>query len=78
MKLPKQVRPVIRTDIIQPDTVLNLANAPDAKARLRLVLELLGGANYNDPMSFSAPVDFCGCHVLFRTSAANCRAFCLR
>ncbi len=77
MKLPKQVQPVTRPDLIQPHTVLNRNNTGQ-KQRLRLALELLHGANYNDPMRFATPVDFCGCHLLFGNSAAMCRAICLR
>lgn len=78
MKLPKQVKPVIRTDIIQPDTVLNLGNSKlNFEGRLNLIFDLVDGANYNDPMVFSTQEAFCGCHILFGTSAVMCKALCL-
>lgn len=76
MKLPKQAKPVVRPALIQPHTVLNLKNATNEQG-LSLVLALQNGANYNDPMRFSTPIDFCGCHLLSRTSAAVCQALCL-
>jgi hypothetical protein len=36
---------------------------------------LLHGANYNDPMYFSSPVELCGCHILSASRAA-CLAMC--
>lgn len=36
---------------------------------------LLHGANYNDPMYFSSPIELCGCHILSDSRAA-CLAMC--
>lgn len=77
MQLPKQASPVVRPAFIQPHTVVNRNNATQ-DYRLKLAADLTYGANYNDPMRFSTPVDFCGCHLLFGTSAAMCKALCLR
>jgi cyanobactin biosynthesis protein (PatB/AcyB/McaB family) len=76
MKLPKQVKPVIRPDVVKPDTVLNFSNATE-RQQGHLAYDLTNGANYNDPMKFSIPVAFCGCHLLFGTSRATCTALCL-
>jgi cyanobactin biosynthesis protein (PatB/AcyB/McaB family) len=78
MKLPKQVKPVVRPALIQPDTVLNLRNATGEDEGLNLVFALQNGANYNDPMRFSTPFEFCGCHLLSVTSPAICQALFLR
>jgi cyanobactin biosynthesis protein (PatB/AcyB/McaB family) len=78
MKLPKQVKPVVRPALIQPHTVLNFRNATGQDEGLNLVFNLENGANYNDPMRFSTPIEFCGCHLLSVTSSAICQALCLR
>ena len=84
MMLPKQVKPVVRRpvlgpkDVIQPETVLDFNNVKSSEEALNLVFTLVHGANYNDPMRFSTPIDFCGCHLLSGTSAAICKALCLR
>jgi cyanobactin biosynthesis protein (PatB/AcyB/McaB family) len=77
MKLPKQVKPVLRPALIQPHTVLNLKNATNEQG-LSLVFALQNGANYNDSMRFSTPIEVCGCHLLSVTSSAICQALCLR
>jgi cyanobactin biosynthesis protein (PatB/AcyB/McaB family) len=76
MNLPKQVKPVVRPALIQPHTVLNFRKA--GQEGLNLLFALEHGANYNDPMRFSTPIEFCGCHLLSGTSAAICKALCIR
>ena len=77
MKLPKQAPPIRRPELIYPQKVINFQNAKDEQIE-HLKFQLGAGANYNDPMRFSTPVDFCGCHLLFGTSRAMCEALCLR
>lgn len=76
MKLPKQVPPVTRPALIKPHTVVN-RNQASEEQRLSLATEIMHGANYNDPMRFSTPIEFCGCHLLFGNSAAMCQSLCL-
>ena len=75
MKLPKQAAPVMRPDLIKPQTVVDLARASRGQL-FNLELDLLGGANYNEPMRFLTPVDSCGCHILSGGSMAMCLAAC--
>ncbi len=42
----------------------------------RLKFDLLHDANYNDPMRFLMPVDFCGCHIFSGQVRARCSATC--
>jgi cyanobactin biosynthesis protein (PatB/AcyB/McaB family) len=75
MKLPIQSQPVIRTDLVKPDTVVDLINA-SREQLFELEVDLLHGANYNDPMRFLMSADYCGCHILSGNSMAMCLAAC--
>ncbi|NEN88985.1 MAG: cyanobactin biosynthesis system PatB/AcyB/McaB family protein [Okeania sp. SIO3H1] len=75
MKLPIQAPPVIRTDLFKPHTVVDLNSASNDTKR-ELLLSLLDGANYNDPMRFLMSADYCGCHILSGNSMAMCLAAC--
>ena len=71
MKLPIQSPPVLRTDVIKPHTVADLAHA-SREQFLELQFNLLGGANYNDPMRFLMSVDYGECHLFSDNSMAMC------
>ncbi|NEP51793.1 MAG: cyanobactin biosynthesis system PatB/AcyB/McaB family protein [Moorea sp. SIO3C2] len=79
MKLPKQSVPVKRPDLIDPSTTVDLQILIDAGAvdELRnLKFYLLHGANYNNPMRFLMPANFCGCQIFSGQSRARCSATC--
>ncbi len=81
MKIPKQAMPVSRTATgwidykknEQPNAVVNLVHASN---RFNLGVDLISGANYNAPMRFLTPVDYCGCHILSGSSMAICLDAC--
>lgn len=75
MKLPIQAPPVIRTDLFKPHTVVDLIHASKDSV-LELELNLLSGANHNDPMRFLMSADYCGCHILSGNSMAMCLTAC--
>ncbi|MDJ0899232.1 MAG: hypothetical protein QNJ55_10510 [Xenococcus sp. MO_188.B8] len=81
MKLPNHAKPVFRTvigrikDSEQPRTVVDIRHtSDDCLNQVRSTLYL--GANYNAPMRFLTPVDYCGCHILSGSSMAMCLAAC--
>ncbi|MBU7586457.1 MAG: hypothetical protein KAF91_26935 [Nostoc sp. TH1S01] len=73
MKIPIQSLPVIRTDLIKPNTVADLIHAPKEQF-LELELNLLHGADYNDPMKFLTSANYGGCQLLSENSMAMCLA----
>ncbi|MDJ0533468.1 MAG: cyanobactin biosynthesis system PatB/AcyB/McaB family protein [Xenococcaceae cyanobacterium MO_207.B15] len=73
MKLPIQAPPVIRTDLFKPHTVVDVIHASKSSL-LEKQLNLLHGANYNDPMRFLMPADYSGCHLFSGNSMAMCLA----
>jgi len=75
MKLPKQSVPVNRQDKFEPHTTVNVIDG-DIDELKDIRFELRYGANYNDPMRFLTPVDFCGCHLFSGTSMTICLASC--
>jgi cyanobactin biosynthesis protein (PatB/AcyB/McaB family) len=81
MKLPNQATPVFRTatglikDREQPCTVIDFAHA-STENLLELSINLLAGANYNDPMRFLPSVNSYGGHILSGSSMAMCLAVC--
>ncbi len=79
MKMPKQARPVKRPELIEPYKtvdVINSAPPGNVDSLLNVRLDLLHGANYNDPMRLREPVQSCGCHIFSGTSMAQCLAAC--
>jgi len=73
MKIPIQSAPVIRTNLIKPHTVVDL-NYASTEQLWELELDLLNGANYNDPMRFLMSTDYSGCHLFSANSMAICLA----
>jgi len=54
MRLPKQAAPVTRPHFVEPADCINVTDGtPDQLLRIRM--ELLEGANYNDPAPFRYP-----------------------
>ncbi|QIZ71371.1 cyanobactin biosynthesis system PatB/AcyB/McaB family protein [Oxynema aestuarii] len=54
MRLPKQCRPIKRPHFVQPAECVDLVNGrPDDLLGIRM--DLLHGANYNDPARFNYP-----------------------
>lgn len=79
MKLPIQAKPVKRSELIEPYQTVNVTNMAPPGNRISLLnirIDLLHGANYNDPMRYRVPVDFCGCHIFTGSSLARCLASC--
>ncbi|MGK7925824.1 MAG: cyanobactin biosynthesis system PatB/AcyB/McaB family protein [Spirulina sp.] len=54
MRLPKQVPPVKRPDLIQPHHAVDVINGRGDDL-LRIRMDLTHGANYNDPAPFHYP-----------------------
>ncbi len=51
MKLPKQSPPVKRPDLIQPHETVDVIHG-SAEELINIRIQLLYGANYNDPAGF--------------------------
>jgi cyanobactin biosynthesis protein (PatB/AcyB/McaB family) len=75
MKLPIQVAPVLRPDIIQTHLTVNFQDA-SRERRQYLQADLENGANYNDPMRFLARDALCRCHIFSGYSQKICLATC--
>lgn len=73
MKLPKQVAPVLRPNIIQTRLTVNLQDASEER-RQYLRADLENGANYNDPMRFLARDTLYRCHIFSGYSQEICLA----
>lgn len=73
MRLPKQAAPVKRPDIIYPHRAVDVVHGTGENL-LGIRMQLLHGANYNDPQQFNyqniKSGNYCGCTG--QKSACNC------
>lgn len=77
MRLPPQNLPINRFYLYQPHDVVNAQigyGSPEAQLNIRI--DLLHGANHNDPAKYYASDGFCGCHILSKSSISMCLATC--